>query len=154
VFATSRLWIVPLALGIGCMAASEDGTRERDDDRMQALRASEAPQPVDAAQPAEAQPVEQCAQRALSHQEWLKQWQTCESDEDCELVRLAARCVAPFACQVGLSVHVDRTQLELDALERAATYSRDCGCPEIACAPRDSARAVCDQKAKRCHPVR
>jgi hypothetical protein len=128
-----------------CKAASEDSPKERDEPA-EARRASDASEPP--------QPSEGCAQRERENQEWLEEWQTCESDEDCELVRLAARCVAPFACPVGLNVHVDRTQLELDALERAATYSRDCGCAEIACAPRRSARAVCDQRAKRCRPVR
>lgn len=138
-----------LTLSTACVAASEDGLRERDD-KAQALRVGDA-EPAGASDAAEP-PFEACALREAVNQEWFKQWQTCESDEDCTVVKLAAGCLAPFACPVGLSVHADRTQLELDALERAASFMQDCGCAEVRCATRTSKRAVCDRKVKLCRP--
>ena len=130
------------ALLVACAGESDDGARESE--------SREAGRSLESLRT----PLEECAARQLENQDWFTQWQTCESDEDCELVKLEAGCLAPFHCPVGLSVHVDRTQLELDALERAATYARDCACAVTECARSGSERAVCDKQTKLCRAAR
>jgi hypothetical protein len=87
----------------------------------------------------------------------LRDSQRCDSDSDCVVESVAARCLNAFLCPVAIGRGADLVSIRRQALSRSLEHQRcsltkAAACPIASCATSAESAASCNPSTKLCEP--